>query len=166
MNRLFKRLLTFALLVTCGWAVWAMWPNEAKRIRSLIRELVADASFAAQDGPIVRAVKVQSIVARLTADAEVQFDAFGIPVREFTGREEIREIVAASRGLEGGLAVDVHDIEVILGPEADQATAALTASARSGSNELVAAQEFELSLVKQERKWFIRRVRTVRTLQK
>jgi hypothetical protein len=154
------------LLVTFGWAAWAMWPNEARRIRKGIEQLATAVSFSPRDGNIARLASIEATISHFTADAELQVDTAGYAARTLTGREEIREVVALSRRAEERIQVEVFDIVVTLGPGPDEASAALTATARSGNTELVAAQEFVFRLRKVERRWLIQRIQAVRTLQK
>lgn len=161
-----KWVFRLGLLVVVGWAAWAAWPNDVRQIRQVIGQLAAAVSFSGRDGNIARLASIEATVALLTADAELQVDTAGFPARTLTGREEIREVVAMSRRAEEGIQVEVFDIVVTLGPGEGEATAALTASARSGATELVAAQEFEFRLRKVERRWRVQRIQAVRTLQK
>jgi hypothetical protein len=161
-----KWLFRAALLAAIGWAIWAVWPNDARQIRKVIGQLAADVSFSPRDGNIARLASIEATVAHLTADAELQVDTAGLPARTLTGREEIREVVGMSRRAEEGIQVEVFDIVVTLGPGEGEASAALTASARSGATELVAAQEFVFRLRKVERRWRVQRIQAVRTLQK
>lgn len=161
-----KWLLRLGLLLGLGWAVWAAWPGDARKIRRAIEQLAADVSFPAQAGNLARLASVEATVSHFTADAEIQVDTAGFAARTLSGRDEIREVVAASRQAEAGLQVQVFDIVVTLGPGADEASAALTASARSGNLELAAAQELVFRLRKQEGRWRVQRVQAVRTLQK
>jgi hypothetical protein len=166
MRRGLKWLLILALLGACGWAVWAMRPNEARRIRETIRQLAKDASFSPNDGNIARLAKVEGLLSRLTEDAELLMDGVGFPARSLSGRDEMREVALATRGLPEGLAVEVYDVVVTLDGDPTEARAALTVTARSGSSELIAAQEFELGLVKRDGRWLVRRIEPVRTLEK
>lgn len=161
-----KWVIRAVLLATVGWVAWAVWPNDARQIRKLIGQLAADVSFSPRDGNIARLASIEATVAHLTADAELQVDTAGFPARTLNGREEIREVVAMSRQAAEGIQVEVFDIVVTLGPGEGEATAALTASARSGATELVAAQEFVFRLRKVDRRWRVQRIQAVRTLQK
>jgi hypothetical protein len=156
----------WVLFAALGGAAWALWPNEAHKVRKGLEALAADVSFSPRDGNLARLASIEAVTSRLTADAELQVDSAGFAARTLSGREEIREVVAASRGLEGGIQIQLFDIVVTLGPDEHEAKAALTASARSGGTELVAAQEFVFELRKQEGRWRVRRIQAVRTLQK
>jgi len=161
-----KWLFRVVLLVTFGWAAWAMWPNESRRIRRGIEQLSAAISFSPRDGNIARLASIEATMSHFTKDAEIQVDTAGFAARTLSGEEEIREIVALSRRADDGIQVEVFDIVVTLGPGPDEASAALTATARSGGTELVAAQEFVFRMRKVDRRWRIQRIQAVRTLQK
>ncbi len=154
------------LVIGIGWAAWAMWPNESRKIRKVIEQLAADASFSPRDGNLAKLASIEAVSSRLTADAELQVDTAGFPARTLNGRDEIREVVAASRAVEGGIQIQLFDIVVTLGPGENEAKAALTASAKSGGTELIAAQEFVFQLRKRDGRWLVHRIQAVRTLQK
>ncbi len=161
-----KWVLRLLLFVGLGWAAWAMWPNDSRRIRREIEALVADVSFSPGDSNLARLASIEATVSHLTADAELQVDTAGFPARTLSGRDEIREVVAASRQAEGGIQVQVYDIVVTPGPGPSEASAALTASASSGGTQLVAAQEFVFRMRKVEGRWRVRHIQAVRTLEK
>lgn len=161
-----KWVLRGLLFVALGWAAWAMWPNEARKIRKVIEQLAADVSFSSGAGNLAKLASIEAVTSRLTVDAELQVDTAGFPARTLTGRDDIREVVALSRSVEGGIQIQLFDIVVTLGPGENEAKAALTASAKSGGTELIAAQEFVFQLRKQDGRWLVRRIQAVRTLQK
>jgi hypothetical protein len=161
-----KRVFRVVLLAAFGWAAWAFWPNDARKIRKNIEQLAAAVSFSPRDGNIARLAGIESTMSHFTADAEIQVDTAGLAARTLSGAEEIRELVALSRRADDGIQLDVFDIVVTLGPGPDEASGALTATARSGATELVAAQEFVFRIRKVERRWLIQRIQAVRTLRK
>ena len=166
MSRGFRRVLGLALVAGAIGALMLWWPTETKRVTRLIEKFAADASFKASDGNFVRLAKLEAVSNRFTDDAQIRFESLGIPVQEVSGREEVRQIVAAAHRVLGRLEVKVSDIIVTFGPQPGTARVDLTASMASGKQEGFTAQEFALQLVKREGKWLIQGAETVKTLRR
>jgi len=154
-----RLLLKLLLAVAVLFVLWLVAPTDEKRVRKVLREMAADASFAPGDGNIARVARLESLLSRVASDAEIEVGSTTVPVSRLAGKDEIRQVALASHGLQDGLKVEVFDIEVTVEPGGLEATAALTASVKSGASELVTAQELEFLMVKQENRWRMRRVR-------
>lgn len=166
MSRGFLRLVALVVLVALGAWAWLRWPTESRRITQRLEQLAAAASFRSTEGNLLRLAKIQSVLGCFTADAVIRFETLGVSAHEFSGPDEIRTLLAAAQTLSNGLDVRLQDLEVTFGPRPETARVNLTASANSGKLEGFTAQEFNVELVKRERRWLIRKIEPVRTLRR
>jgi len=160
LNRSIRWLLVAAVVAAVGGLAWNFRPTEEKRIRKAIGGLAADATFSGREGNFAKIAKIESLAGRFTEDADIRIDQV-VPIDAgLHGRESIRQVLGAGMPLLGSIKVQVHDLRVEMLDELT-AKAVLTASAQAGGQRDIAAQEFELRMVKQRGRWLVGRVEAI-----
>lgn len=163
--KLLRRLLAgLALVALALWLGLLLFPGPESIIRKRLAALAADASFAGNEGPMVRAAKIARILGFFSLDAEITFDAPGRGVQTLRGREDIRQAALAAQSVLSSLKVEFLDVNVALSPDRQSAVVDLTARARAGSEPGMFVQEMKFTFHKQDGQWRIVRVETVKTL--
>ncbi len=148
------------------WAVWGLWPSDARRIARALDALAADVSVTGPETPLERFARAARIGAAFTVDASI--DPGGShPALE--GRDAIVGLAAQLRGTEAIGRLRFDDVTVTVDPSGATAVATMTATVttrnRQSGDEMIDAREVEMQWVKQEGDWRISRATAVRTLQ-
>lgn len=160
-----RRILLGLALLALGLWLWSvLFPGPEKIIRKRLAALAADASFAGNEGPMVRAAKIARILGLFSLDAEITFDAPGRGAHSLRGREDIRQAALAAQANLSSLKVEFLDVNVTLGPDKQSAVVDLTARGRAGGDPNAFVQEMKFTFQKIDGKWLIVRVETVKTL--
>lgn len=157
-------LLAAALLALAFWLGSVLFPGPEKIIRKRLAALAADASFAGNEGPMVRAAKIARLLGLFSLDAEITFDAPGRGVHTLRGREDIRQAALAAQSTLSSLKLEFLDVNVTLAPDKQSAVTDLTARGRVGGDPNAFVQEMKFTFQKIDGKWLIVRVETVKTL--
>lgn len=160
-----RRVLLGLVLLALGFWLWSvLFPGPEKIIRKRLAALAADASFAGNEGPMVRAAKIARILGFFSLDAEITFEAPGRGGQSLRGREDIRQAALAAHSNLSSLKVEFLDVNVTLAPDKQSAVVDLTARGRAGGDPGTFVQEMKFTFQKLDGKWLIIRVETVKTL--
>jgi hypothetical protein len=158
------RIALLAVIVAAGVWLWTIFfPGPEKIIRRQLSAIARDASFSANESPLIGVVHAQKLAGFFSPDTAIKLDAPLNFQRTFESREEITQFVLAARSLlGGGLNVAFVDVNVTIAPDKQSAVADLTARAKiAGNNDLI-AQEIKFTFQKTDGQWLVMRVETVR----
>jgi hypothetical protein len=164
MKWLWRAFMGLALLALGFWLWSVLFPGPETIIRKRLAALAADASFAGNEGPVVRAAKIARILGLFSLDAEVAFDAPGRGIQTLRGREDLRQAALGAQSALPSLKVEFLDVNITLGPDKQSAVADLTARGRIGGDSGAFVQEMKFTFQKINGHWLIVRVETVKTL--
>lgn len=165
MKQWIYRLVALAALIAAGiYGYHYFFPSPERVIRKRLLEAQELCSFGPNEGALAKMANAQNLAAFFTTDAQVVVDVQGFSAVALEGRDRIFQTALAARNQMPNLDVSLLDINVTLGPDKQTAKADLTARASQGNQRDFMVQELELNLVKFGRKWLIRKVTTVRTL--
>lgn len=160
-----RRILLGLALLALGLWLWSvLFPGPEKIIRKRLAALAADASFAGNEGPMVRAAKIARILGLFSLDAEITFEAPGRGQQSLRGREDIRQAALGAQSALPSLKVEFLDVNVTVAPDKQSAVVDLTARGRTGGDPGAFVQEMKFTFQKIDGKWLIVRVETVKTL--
>jgi hypothetical protein len=97
-------------------------------------------------------------------DVDIHLEAIGFQETTIHGRDELLQAILAARSTQQGAKIELIDIQVKVDPGKRTALAYLTAKGQlSGQREFV-AQEFKITLQKQDKRWIITQVEAFRGL--
>jgi hypothetical protein len=158
------RIALLAVIVAAGVWLWTVFfPGPEKIIRRQLSVIARDASFSANESPLIGVAHAQKLAGFFSPDTAIKLDAPLNFQRSFQSREEITQFVLAARSLlGGGLNVAFVDVNVTLAPDKQSAVADLTARVKIGGNSDLIAQEIKFTLQKTDGQWIITRVETIR----
>lgn len=163
--RLLGRFLLLAAAVALGCWLWGLaFPNEERLIRRHLANTARAASFGRQEGALERIGNIAELSGCFTPEVQVHFDVPRQGQFSLEGRDQIMGVAAKLREYTSSLKVDFLDVSVVLDPGRESATATLTARAETPTDRDLFVQELKLFLKKQNRRWLIRRIETVKTL--
>ena len=162
--KIIVRLALLAAVVAAGVWLWTIFfPGPEKIIRRELIEIARDASFSANESPLLGVAHAQKLAGFFTPDAAIKLDAPLNFQRTFESREDIAQFVLAARtSLGGGLKVEFVDVNVTLAPDKQSAVADLTARVKIGGNGDLNAQEIKFTFQKTDGQWLVTRVETIR----
>jgi hypothetical protein len=154
-------------LVVAGayWVYRQVFPPDRVVIRKSLRELAQGLSYRNEGGrPLAVLAGLNRVLGHFTADVEIRLDDVpGVRDRVIEGRSELRELIAGSRA--GSDSIRIRLLEVFVERiDQGEAMAQIIVGARVDGQEDEFIQELRLELVKEGRKWLIRRVDPVPTL--
>jgi hypothetical protein len=160
------RLVLLAAVVALSFWIWTiLFPSPEKVVLKKISGLASLLTFGAGDGNLTRATKVSNLIGYFATDAEISFDVAGYPVRNLSGRDEIRETAAAGFASLTTLNVQFLDVSVRIGADKLTADVSCTAKVNAGDSKDFGVQEMHFQFKKADRDWLITKVETVKTLQ-
>ncbi len=160
MNRSIRLLVAATVVAAAVGLAWHFWPSEENRIRKAIGGMAADATFSGKEGNFAKMAKIESLAGHFTEDADIRVDKVVDLDSGLHGRESIRQVLTAGMPFIGALKVQVHDVTVEIVDET-HAKALMVASAQGGGQKDIAAQEFQLKMVKEKGKWLVGAVEAV-----
>lgn len=161
------RLIFLAILIALGYWTWTLlFPNPQKIIRHRLNKLAQLVSFEPGEGNFSRVANVERMGGYFADDVEVAVDIPGLESHTINGRAELIQAAAAWRSTANGVAAQLYDINVDMGPNDQSAMADLTLRARVGGDRDAVIQELKVTFKKIKGDWLISRVATVQTLKR
>jgi hypothetical protein len=164
MKSIFRVVWLVALVAVGVWLWTVLFPSPEKIIRQRLATVAQRASFAADEGALVRLAYAESLAGYFSTNAEINLDVPDRIQHTIQGRDEITQTAVASRSMVSSLRVKFLDVNVTIGPDKQSAVADLTVEARAGDDQDMIVQEMKFTLRKIGGQWLITRVETVRTL--
>jgi hypothetical protein len=159
------RIAGLAILAGVGFWLWTVFfPSPEQAVLKRIAALSATATMGANEGAIVRASKVSSLIGFFSTDAEINYDIPGVGAGSWSGRDEIRESAAGGFSRAAALSVQFMDVIVRVGADRQSAEVSCTARVNTGDSKDLGIQELRFQFKKFDRDWLITRVETVKTL--
>jgi hypothetical protein len=160
----FIRIIIILALIAIGIWIWRiLFPNPEKMIRSQLDKLATSVSFPSNQGVFAKSSYPQKLADFFTTNVEITVNGPGREQHSLNGRENLVQTATEVRWGLRGLDVKFVDINVVLAPDRQSATANLTAEVKASSDQSLDAQELKFTFQKAGRKWLIRRVETVKT---
>jgi len=162
--KLFWTVILLGLLGTGGYFgyLW-LFPSEESQIRKRMEELSATVSLDAQAGNIRRGLMMESFPRFFTGDCEIKVHYQGTS-RSMSGRPDMANAARYLAGLQGGIKVEFHDLSVTVDAEKKTAQGALTMTMMQLDTQTLTAQEFQISLVKEDGTWLVAKAKSVESL--
>jgi hypothetical protein len=159
------RIAGLGILAGMAFWLWTMvFPSPEKAVMKRVSALAATATMGANDGAIVRASKVSSLIGFFSTDAEINYDIPGVGAGSLSGRDEIRESLVGGFSRATALNVQFVDVVVRVGADRQSAEASCTARVNTGDSKDFVIQELRFQFKQVARDWLIARVETVKTL--
>jgi len=159
------RVVFLAALAALGVWLWTIvFPSPEKIIRRRLDEVAKYASFAANESSLARLASAQSLAGCFATNAEVNLDTPEEGRFTFTGRDQIAQAALAARSAFDSLSAKFLDVDVIVAPDHQSATADLTVDASVPSQPNAIVQEVKITLQKIGGHWLVTRVESLRTL--
>ena len=159
------RIVLLAALAAAGLWLWTvLFPSPQKIIHRQLEAVARHVSFASNEGTLARMASAQSLADYFATNVEINLDVPGYAQHTIVGRDEITQAALASRSAASSLNVKFLDINVIVDPDTQSATADLTLDASISDQANTIVQEMKFTLHKIGGHWLITRVETVRTL--
>jgi hypothetical protein len=159
------RLLVIALVAGAGVWLWGvLFPNPERVIRKRLAETARAASFAPGESYFSRLAAARRLSEFCATNVEVNIDIPGHEERQWAGREDILQAELSARATLNSLKVTFPDVNLIIGPDKESATADLTAEARISGDSDLFVQEMKFTFRKIGGEWLITQVQTVQTL--
>jgi hypothetical protein len=157
--------LVLLLVAGAGYGIYRwLHPSDTVVIRQLLEKVATTASFAAEDSSIRRFASVGALADCFHADVQIMLENLPAGGRSVQGRDELRQIAAATRTQLPFLEVSFKNAVVEVDAEGRTAAANVIAAGRAGRAEDTYYQELRFTLVKEEGRWWILRVEPVAAL--
>ena len=163
--KLILRVALAAVALALGYWAWTFFfPNPKTVIRHRLEKLAQVASFASDEGTIVRLAGAQKLIGYLTDNVQVKADAPGLDGRNFENRDDLIQAATAARTMVKSLKVRFSDmnIEVTAGKEEALVDLALTADVGGEKDSIF--QEMKFSMKKVDGTWLVARIENVKSL--
>jgi hypothetical protein len=163
--KIIVRLVLLLVLAALGyWLYTVLFPSPETVIRQRLQTVAKLASFTGQEGNLARLANVQQLIGFFSTAVEVRVDSPAHAEHTFSGKDEIQQVLLGIRTRLGGLEVKFLDPQVQLNPDETNATVQVTAEARVAGERDLFIQELQIGFTKNDGKWLIARIETVRTL--
>jgi hypothetical protein len=154
-----------AAAIALGFWLWNhFFPSPEKVIRSRLQALAETVSFKAGEGNISKIYNFQKLPDYFTPDVTVIAEVRGYPSISVDGRDDLVQVMMATRQTLSWLNVQLVDINVTLSEDKQTAVANFTAKATASNQPDLFVQEFNFMLRKVDGRWLIYRIETVKTL--
>jgi len=165
MKKWIVRAILVGILAALGYWLWTVFfPNPEKLIRARIQEIAKLASFASNEGPLAKISNAQKLSSYVAENVEIHVEFQRRSDSVYTGRDEILKACVAARSMATALSVEFPDIEIVVHPGKQSATAEVTMRAQIHGDRDYIIQELKIDLARIEGDWLITRAETVRTL--
>jgi hypothetical protein len=164
MKSLFRLLLLVGLLALGYWAWTVLFPSPQKVIHDRLVKMVQLASFPANQGNLSRVANIQRLGTYFTDEIEVVMDVPGVGTHTFNRREEVTQAAMAAKSAVSSVQADFVDIEIVIAPSKETASANLTLRATVNGQKDLIIQELKFSLKKINGDWLVNKIQTVKTL--
>lgn len=160
-----KALIILLVLVLCvgvflGWRF--LFPSDEKRIRRNLEKLSELATFSGHEGNFKRVANASALSEQFATNAEIAVSVSGVGTLQ--GRGEIRQTAFAAMTRGVAFQVQFFDINVVVAPDHQTATAEMTARIQPGDGDFI-VQELRFYMGKADSDWVIERIETIQTFQ-
>lgn len=139
-----------------------LFPDDESAIRHEFQQLARIASALPNEAPIARLAKAQRLAGFFARDAVVTISSHGVGTLE--GRDQLVQAAAVTRANLQQLRIQFPDIQVTLNPGRQSAQVDVVALAEINGDKNPEVFEFRGSLDKQDGRWFITRLDSVKNL--
>lgn len=161
------KILTALLIGTVLYLAYGyFFPNNEKQIRKMLNGMAASASIPAKTTPISIVMAVDRIQGCFMPDVQVTVDIPGESRHVFSDRSEVMQVIQAGWANLRNVKVQFLDINLVMDPSKESATADLTLKITQAGQSDFLFQELNMQLVKKEGNWRIQKVDSVEALRK
>jgi hypothetical protein len=157
-------LLALAAVLCLYFLYQHFFPNEPRLIQKRLAALADCVSVSENPSAVANLAAGERLRDFFTSDLQVEVDVPASGRVTLSGRAEIIEAALAMRAQLGGLKAQFLDVNVTVEAGGQTATAHLTARATRPGDPDFFVQEMKLRLRKDEGRWRVFRVETIRTL--
>ena len=155
-------LAVVAAAVAAGLWLWvSFFPSPQHVIRERLKEMARDASFNSSQGGQDGYAAAETVGDFFSTNVEVILNIPGSPGRTLTGRDQIIQTLVNVRENITRFKVDFPDLNVMVAPDQDSATADLTLRAQVDGARDAIAEEMKVTLQKIGGQWLITHIETV-----
>ena len=162
-----KSVRILAALAVIGLAFWGwrvFFPSPEAAVRSRLTALAERASFGPSEGTVAKATSLFALMDYFTTNVEVRVEARGFGSHTFNGRDELMEYAKWLRTRYAAAKFEFIDMNITISPDKQAAQVNLTGKAALAGEKDPWLQELNIYLKREDRKWLIYKVETVRTL--
>lgn len=152
-----------ALLVVLHFARRAFFPDNEALIKARMEALAGAVSFDARQAPLTLLANANQAAGFLTPDVRVSLSGYGLRPQTLNGRDEVRQVIEASRSVLPGLSIKFPDLRVSVNPDGQSATVYANANGRAGGQDLQLI-ELRFTLRRIDGDWQVATVETTSTL--
>ena len=153
-----------ALLLLGVWIHRIVFPNDEKLIRQLLAEAAETAAVKPEENPLLKIAGASKLVGFFSPDAVLKLDVAGVDTRTLDSPDDLRQAITTARASLQEAKLQLHEVQVNVGPDSKSATAQLVAIAYLNGSGDPLVQELKMQLKKIDRRWKISRVETVKSL--
>lgn len=161
-KKAFVILLVLVLGAGAFWGWRLLFPSDESRIRRDLEHLSELATFSGREGNFKRVANASALSERFATNAEIAVDVSGVGT--LRGRGEIRQTAFAAMTRGVAFQVQFFDINVVVAPDRQTATAEMTARIQPGDGDFI-VQELRFHFGKADSDWVIERIETIQTFQ-
>jgi len=159
-----KILIILALAGAVIWGLRILFPGDETRIHRNLEELSELATFTGREGNFKKVATASALSEHFSTNAEIVIEVAGSGVGTLQGRGEIRQRVFAAMTQGRAFQVQFYDINIVVAPDKQTATAEMTAKISPGDGDFI-VQELRFHLGKADSNWVIERIETMKTFQ-
>lgn len=164
--KIFFALIAVALVV---WLGCKFFPSNEKQIRNRLQELAETVSLKPSDGNIARLMKSQKLASFFAPEIvlQVEFEAWERETSSVTKPSDLSEHYLLMTTRFGVKLLDLRIVDVLpkIGPDKQSASVLASAIVRVNEQREPIAQELKIDWEKVNRRWVIKRLEAIRTLQ-
>lgn len=164
MKIIFRVVWLAALAALVIWLWTVLFPSPEKIILRRLDKVARDVSFAANEGALARLAGAENLAGYFATNVEVNINTREGDRQDFVGRDQITQAAVAARSQLGSLDVKFLDVNLLVAPNKQSATADLTVDANVSGQPDAVVQEVKITLQKIGGQWLITRVETIRVL--
>lgn len=162
-GKLIVIILGVALLV---WVGLKLFPDDEKRIRSVLAQLVETVTIEPDDGNIQWIFKSERLAGFFTDDLVIEAEGWSRYAEPITSKVDLSQnFLALQRIATKQLNVRLSDLLVKIAPDGETATVLTSALVRINDTKDPFAQELKFTFEKVDGRWLIKRVEILQTLQ-
>jgi hypothetical protein len=147
------------------WGLQRLFLSDEAAVRNRLGKLAAAASFGPKESPFVRLTYGDGLASFFTSDVVVNLTGVPTDVTQIQGRDKLRDLARIGRANFQQLSVRLLDIQPVVEADRRTATVHLTVIAEGDGEKNAIVQELKLLLRKEDGKWLVSQMDTVRIIE-
>lgn len=166
MKKVLSILLALLGLAALCWLYTVLFPSDEAVIKKRMQTIARLASFGPGEGDLARLANVNQLANFFTQDISMQFEGTRPELQNLSGRDTLRQLLMVARSNLQRMDVRFPDIVVSVEPDRHSARVDLTVVADVNAEKGAILQELKLDLTKADGAWRIKRVETLKALER